>query len=113
MRKIIALSLLTVIGIPFFTFAATTGSSTAVPLTNPLESSNLKQLIEKITDTVTKVIGTLAVIMLLIAGILFLTSAGDPNRMTTAKTCLFYAIIGIAVALGAKAVTEVIEKIFK
>ena len=112
MRKVIILLLLVVISFSFFSLIVMANGSPP-RLDNPLSSSNIKQLIEKITDTVTKVIGTLAVIMLLIAGILFLTSAGDPNRMGTARTCLFYAIIGIAVALGAKAVTEVIEKIFK
>jgi hypothetical protein len=40
-----------------------------------------------------------AVIMFLYAGILFVTSAGDPSKITKAKTAVIWAVIGIAVGL--------------
>lgn len=40
-----------------------------------------------------------AVIMFLYAGILFVTSAGDPSKITKAKTAVIWAIVGIAVGL--------------
>lgn len=44
-------------------------------------------------------VGILAVIAFVIAGILYLTAAGDEDRVKTAKNTMVYAIIGVIVAL--------------
>lgn len=106
MRKTIILSFLLLLGISFFS------PIIAVTIDNPAKADTIKGLIDLIANAVLGVIGSVAVIMLVIAGILFLTSAGQPERITTAKACLMYAIIGIAVALGAKALAGAVEKIF-
>jgi hypothetical protein len=100
-RKISILSLLLLLGLPLFAYG--------IEITNPLVGVNdIPALLNKIADIVAGVVGTVAVIMFLIAGILFLTSAGDPGRLQTAKTCFWYAIIGVAVALGAKALIAIV-----
>lgn len=77
---------------------------------NPLRGvDTIAQLLEKIGDAVAMVVGALGVIMLIIAGILFVTSAGSPERVNKAKTALFYAIGGIVVALAAKAIVATIK----
>jgi len=45
------------------------------------------------------IIATLGVIGFVIAGIFYLTAAGDDTKMETGKKAMTYAIIGIAVAL--------------
>lgn len=45
------------------------------------------------------IVGILAVIAFVIAGILYLTAAGDEDRVKTAKNTMVYAIIGVIVAL--------------
>lgn len=45
-------------------------------------------------------IGILAVIAFVIAGILYLISGGSEERVDTAKKALLYAIIGVIVALA-------------
>ena len=42
--------------------------------------------------------GALAVIMVIISGFKYITSAGDPNKVASAKNTLVYALVGIAVA---------------
>lgn len=111
MRKVIVLSLLILVGISFSSLATVAGS-TSVTIDNPAKAEDIKGLIDLIANAVLGIIGSVAVIMLVIAGILFLTSAGQPERFNTAKACLMYAIIGIAVALGAKALAGAVEKIF-
>ena len=44
-------------------------------------------------------VGALAVLMIVIAGIMYLTSGGDEGRVEKAKQWLIYAIIGLIVAL--------------
>lgn len=45
------------------------------------------------------ILGFVAIIAFVIAGILYLTSAGDEGQAEKAKNAMTYAIIGVAVAL--------------
>lgn len=45
------------------------------------------------------IVGILAVIAFAISGVLYLTAAGDEDRIATAKKAMTYAIIGLVVAL--------------
>ncbi len=79
----------------------------AVP--NPLQGVNsFPQLLGNIANGIGVLIASIGTIMLIVAGILFLTSAGNVQRMDTAKKALTYAIIGIAIGIAAPAITDVI-----
>ena len=52
------------------------------------------------------VIGAISVIMLIIGGIRYTTSAGDSGAVTGAKNTIMYAIIGLVVAFLAFAVVN-------
>ena len=79
---------------------------------NPLTNVNdFGQLLTKIAQGVGALIATLGTIMLIVAGILYLTSAGSPEKMGTAKKALTYAIIGIVIGLAASAIVEIIKGI--
>ena len=49
-------------------------------------------------------VGVVSVIMLIVGGIKYATSAGDSNKVTSAKNTIMYAIIGLAVAVLAFAI---------
>ena len=51
------------------------------------------------------------VIMLIYAGFLFLSSAGDPTKLTNARTAVLWAIVGIAVGILAYSVTGIIKTV--
>jgi len=85
----------------------------AVAIENPLKHESFKALIEGITKAIAGLVGGIATIMFIIAGIYFLTSAGDPGRLDTAKSCLKYAIIGTVIALSATAIVAEIQGWFK
>lgn len=44
------------------------------------------------------IIGIVAVVMVMIAGFKYITASGDSNNITSAKSTLIYALIGIAIA---------------
>ena len=73
--------------------------------------TDFNALLKKIADAVGGIIAALGAIMLIVAGILYLTSAGSPERIGTAKKALFYAIIGIAIGLAASTIVDVITGI--
>lgn len=53
-----------------------------------------------------------AVIFLLIGGIRYITSTGDPARITSAKNTIQYAIIGLIVAILARALVGYVIGVF-
>lgn len=52
-------------------------------------------------------IGAVAVLMIVISGLRYITSAGDPQKASQAKNGIIYALVGIAVALAAQAIIVV------
>ena len=93
----------------FVFFLAAAGSITAVTLDNPLNVDNFPDLLTNIILAVAGLVGAISVIMITVAGIMYLLSAGSPEKMGTAKTALFYAIIGLAIAVSAGAIVTTIK----
>jgi len=54
----------------------------------------------------------LAVICFMWAGILFLTSSGDPEKMRRAKNALIYGIVGVVVAILGYSIVGIIKTAF-
>jgi hypothetical protein len=52
------------------------------------------------------VVGVIAVIMIIIGGIKYITSGGDSNNISSAKTTIIYAIIGLVVVALAQVVVR-------
>lgn len=50
--------------------------------------------------------GTISVIVIIIGGIMFATSAGDAGKVTRSKNMLTYAIVGLVIILVAFAITN-------
>jgi hypothetical protein len=57
------------------------------------------------------IFGTLAIIMLLIGGIMYMTSAGDDNRIEAGKKIFKYSVIGIVLALASLVIVQQIAKL--
>ena len=54
-------------------------------------------IFKQITNTILYIVGIIAVIMLILGGIKYLTSGGDSKKVTDAKNTVLYAIIGLVV----------------
>ena len=107
-KKIVSLfALFGLFGFVYFAFAA------PVMIPNPLNVDNFGALLLKIAGGIGILIGSLGTIMIIVAGILYLTSAGSPERMGTAKKALFYAIIGIVIGILATSIVQIILSILK
>ncbi len=95
----------TFIGLLFYTEA-----KGVVTISNPLTGvNNFTDLITKISTAVSAFIGAIAVVILIIAGIYFLISAGDPGKVQKAKEMVKYAVIGIVIALTAETIVILIK----
>lgn len=60
--------------------------------------NSLESTISKIVNILSYVVGVVAVIMIIIAGFKYMSAGGDSSAISSAKTTLVYALIGLAVA---------------
>jgi len=78
-----------------------------------LTGLTLTQIALNFLNFLLSVVGILALIMLIIGGITFLTSAGDEDRYKTGKKIVTYAVVGIAVSLAAMVIVKQIANLLK
>ena len=72
-----------------------------------------QQLVKGIVNGILYFVGILSVIMLIWGGILYTTSSGDSNKVTTAKNTIMYAVIGIVVVVMSYAIVNWVFGLFK
>lgn len=75
------------------------GGSTTFP--NPLQSDSIEKVLSSLLTNLQGVIATIAVIVIVIGGIMYMMSAGDPGMIKKAKDAIFGALIGLAIVLAA------------
>ena len=75
-----------------------------------LENTKIYYIIKALMLWSLSLIGILAVIAFVIAGVLYLTAAGDESQTDRAKKTMRYAIYGILIALGGVIVITAIDK---
>ncbi len=76
------------------------------------DALTLSQIALNVLDFLLSIVGILAIIMLVVGGIMYLTSAGDEDRMETGKKIVIYSIVGIFVALAALVIVKQITNFF-
>jgi len=57
--------------------------------------------IKSVLNYVFVIIGAVSVLMIMVGGIRYMLSAGDPQRTGSAKNTVIYALIGLVVAVAA------------
>jgi Type IV secretion system pilin len=72
----------------------------------------LSQIALSVLQFLLSIVGILAVIMLVVGGIMYLTAAGSEERVETGKKIVLYSIIGIFVALAALVIVSQIASFF-
>lgn len=89
-------------------------SALALTILNPLgdNGSDIPTLISTIAQWLLKIGSVIAVIVILWAALVFMTSGGNKDRITTARQTLWYAIIGLVILLLATGVAESIKIFF-
>lgn len=84
-----AIIFIAILGISFFS---------AIPAFAEIEGVTQRPLVEIIGSAIDWLLGIaagLTILFIIIGGIYYVTAAGDDQQMTTAKTMITYAIIGL------------------
>lgn len=107
MKKItLALVALSVLVLPVMVSAVA-----ALPAGVPAVGS-MEDLINKIGSFMWVIFGGIAVVMFVIAGILFLTAGGDPEKVASARQSFIWGIAGVVVAILAYSILTILTNFF-
>ena len=71
------------------------------------DGGGVNSLVQNIVNILSMIVGIAAVIMIIIAGLKYVTSNGDSGSVSSAKSTLMYAIIGIIVAALAQVLVRI------
>ena len=83
------------------------------PLLCPPESGGEDKIVDKVRKVLVTVygwVGIIAVIVIVISGVRYIVSQGNPEAVKKAKSGILYASIGLIVTIAAFAITTLILK---
>ena len=123
-RHIILATFITLFGLAATPFVATTGAidvfkdacsggSGSSAVCGASTKDELPGIIKNVINLLFFVIGMIAVIMIVIGGIRYSTSAGDSSQVQAAKNTVLYAVIGLVIAIMAFAIVNFVLGWFK
>lgn len=69
-------------------------------------ANNLMELVGTIINFVVGAVGLVAVVVIILGGVQYTTSAGDAAKVTKAKNTIMYGVIGLVVAMLAFAIVN-------
>lgn len=112
LRGMLSVVFVFVFGVALFSLASGANAAYTVPSSggwdngyaqtgtqSELSSAPISVVILTLMRWLLYLVGFLAVIAFVISGILYLTAAGDDDKIEKAKTTMIYAIVGVIVAL--------------
>lgn len=61
-------------------------------------------ILAKAVNVLSIIVGVAAIIMIIVGGINYMLSSGDPAKIGSAKSTIIFAVVGIVVALAARTI---------
>lgn len=89
-----------------------------LPLTGLADATSSDEIdvmavLNRIVDWLFAILIAVAAIAIVIAGFYFVTASGNPEQITKARNFILYALIGVMVALLARGMVVLVQKIVK
>jgi len=106
-KSLVSLSLLTIFA--FLTGAAVVSAAVTAPtdLTGFSERS-VTEIIQNITNWIVGIVSLVAVLVIVIAGVMWATAGGNEDQQGKARKLLISGVIGLLIALAALAIVKVV-----
>ncbi len=86
-------------------------SSTSASFVNPLTFDSIDGVLTGLLTALKGFVVTLAIIFIVLGGILYMMSAGDPAMLKRAKDCWTGAVIGLAIVVAAPTFLKQVQEI--
>lgn len=74
---------------------------------------NFTDIFSKATSVLIYAVGIISVIMVIVGGLMYTLSAGEPANTKKAKDTILYAVIGLVIALVALSIVTYVRNIVK
>lgn len=89
---------------PFLDACNTTGAGTSAACTNPNRGGGSpltgpNGTLTKVTKFISYLAGIAAVIIIIVAGLMYVMANGDPGKVGNAKDAVIYALVGIVIVI--------------
>lgn len=91
---------------------ASVGGGGGTSLPNPLTSDTFQELLGNFIRLLLIFATPIFILMILSAAFLFITGGQDPNKISTAKNIIKYAIMGYGIILMAQVLVSIVQGIF-
>lgn len=98
-----------IILVPLVAVLAETVPSSGVTIDNPLQYDTITEVIDAVANFIAIVSSSIAVVMIIWAGIVYMTSGDNKDRTESAKKTIMWALIGIAIVWSAKFLIDLVE----
>lgn len=82
--------------------------ASAVPLINPLGITDPRLLIGRLIQAILSVVGSIALLMFVYGGVLWITSMGESARIDKGKKILVWAVLGLAMIAASYVVVNAV-----
>jgi len=107
---ILTLSLL-IVGWPLIVVKADWPAASPTSVPNPINATSFTDLAGDIITWIVNIGVSVAVIMIVYSALLFMTAAGNEEKVSKAKKALTWSLIGLAVLISSRALIELIKNI--
>jgi hypothetical protein len=116
--KLAVLAFAVLVGVAAFTPVSSVGAApkdeilSGAQKTGASDGQTLEFRVSTITNVLLFVIGAISVIMIIVGGIKYTTSAGDASKIKSAKDTIMYSVVGLVLALLAYAIVSFVLRQF-
>jgi len=104
MKKFLAVLILAGLLLPAAMAVAKTEAEYQLP------TEDFSALVDRVANVIFSVLVIISILFLLYGGVLILTAAGNDEQVTKGRSVLLYAVIGLVIALFAKAIQAFLIK---
>lgn len=86
--------------------ATASAASDAPTITVPAQGPSLQTIVTGVTNILFWVAGIASVIVIVVAGIMFVVSAGNESTTQKARNAIIYAVVGLVVVIAAAGIVS-------
>ncbi|MCA9324600.1 hypothetical protein KDA23_00840 [Candidatus Saccharibacteria bacterium] len=72
----------------------------------PGNGNKVNKTLATVVNLLSSIVGVAAVIMIIVSGFKYITAGGDANKVSSAKSTLIYAIVGLVVVAMAQVIVR-------
>ncbi|MBI4138407.1 MAG: hypothetical protein HY482_02350 [Candidatus Wildermuthbacteria bacterium] len=83
----------------------------SIAICNPLRAPGFTDIIKNILTIIFNLALVITPVIIVVAGVMFLTAAGDPAKISKAKQMLLWTAVGLVVILSARGVALIVRAI--